>query len=60
MSVSNSDRTSPRALIIGGSVGGLFTATVLRAIGWQVDIFERSPHERLCCTNPGRSGSRLG
>lgn len=45
MSFSNSHRTSPRALIIGGSVGGLFTATVLRAIGWQVDIFERSPHE---------------
>ncbi|MXN30511.1 FAD binding domain-containing protein [Delftia sp. CH05] len=37
--------TQPRALIIGGSLGGLFTATTLRAAGWDVDIFERSPHE---------------
>lgn len=35
----------PRALVIGGSLGGLFTATTLRAIGWDVDIFERSPNE---------------
>ncbi|MCW8277255.1 FAD-dependent monooxygenase [Pseudomonas sp. PCH199] len=33
----------PKALVIGGSLGGLFTATALRAIGWQVDVFERSP-----------------
>ncbi|WP_223488946.1 FAD binding domain-containing protein [Pseudomonas sp. A-RE-19] len=33
----------PKALIIGGSLGGLFAATALRAIGWQVDVFERSP-----------------
>ncbi|MDM8358411.1 FAD binding domain-containing protein [Pandoraea communis] len=45
MPVMHSDRNSPRAIIIGGSVGGLFTATALQAIGWQVDIFERSPHE---------------
>lgn len=36
--------TTPRALIIGGSLGGLFTAIALRRIGWRVDIFERSPH----------------
>ena len=35
----------PRALVIGGSLGGLFTATTLQAIGWRVDIFERSAHE---------------
>jgi len=35
---------APRALIIGGSLGGLFTAVSLRAIGWRVDVFERSPH----------------
>ena len=35
----------PRAIIIGGSLGGLFTATTLRAIGWEVEIFERSPNE---------------
>ena len=34
-----------RAVIIGGSLAGLFTGTLLRAIGWQVDIYERSPHE---------------
>ena len=31
-----------RALIIGGSLGGLFAAHMLRAIGWQADVFERS------------------
>lgn len=35
----------PRALVIGGSLGGLFAATTLRATGWEVDVFERSPHE---------------
>jgi 2-polyprenyl-6-methoxyphenol hydroxylase-like FAD-dependent oxidoreductase len=35
---------TPRALIIGGSLGGLATAVALRAIGWRVDVFERSPH----------------
>lgn len=33
----------PKALVIGGSLGGLFAATALRVIGWHVDIFERSP-----------------
>jgi 2-polyprenyl-6-methoxyphenol hydroxylase-like FAD-dependent oxidoreductase len=32
----------PRALIIGGSVGGLFAAHLLRATGWDVAIYERS------------------
>jgi 2-polyprenyl-6-methoxyphenol hydroxylase-like FAD-dependent oxidoreductase len=36
---------SPKALVIGGSLGGLFAATALRAIGWQVDVFERSPRQ---------------
>lgn len=45
MSTTRTTNTQPRALIIGGSLGGLFTATTLRAIGWQVEIFERSPHE---------------
>jgi 2-polyprenyl-6-methoxyphenol hydroxylase-like FAD-dependent oxidoreductase len=30
-----------RALIVGGSVGGLFAAHLLEAIGWEVDVFER-------------------
>lgn len=35
----------PRALIIGGSLSGLFAATCLRAIGWEVEVFERSASE---------------
>jgi 2-polyprenyl-6-methoxyphenol hydroxylase-like FAD-dependent oxidoreductase len=31
-----------RALIIGGSVGGLFAAHLLRSIGWDVLVFERN------------------
>jgi 2-polyprenyl-6-methoxyphenol hydroxylase-like FAD-dependent oxidoreductase len=34
--------SQPRALIIGGSVGGLFAAHLLRSIGWDVLVFERS------------------
>jgi 2-polyprenyl-6-methoxyphenol hydroxylase-like FAD-dependent oxidoreductase len=34
-----------RAIIIGGSMSGLFTAAFLRRIGWDVDVFERSPVE---------------
>lgn len=37
-----SPNAAPRALIIGGSLSGLFTAITLRKIGWRVDIFERS------------------
>jgi 2-polyprenyl-6-methoxyphenol hydroxylase-like FAD-dependent oxidoreductase len=32
----------PRALVVGGSVGGLFAAHMLRSIGWDVVVFERS------------------
>ncbi|WP_066742388.1 FAD binding domain-containing protein [Cupriavidus sp. D384] len=35
----------PRAIIIGGSLGGLFNAICLRKIGWDVQVFERSPQE---------------
>jgi 2-polyprenyl-6-methoxyphenol hydroxylase-like FAD-dependent oxidoreductase len=31
-----------RALVIGGSVGGLFAAALLREIGWDVAVFEKS------------------
>jgi 2-polyprenyl-6-methoxyphenol hydroxylase-like FAD-dependent oxidoreductase len=34
-----------RALIIGGSLGGLFAAHMLRAAGWQADVFERSTED---------------
>lgn len=32
----------PRALVIGGSLGGLFAANLLRTIGWDVVVFERT------------------
>jgi 2-polyprenyl-6-methoxyphenol hydroxylase-like FAD-dependent oxidoreductase len=31
-----------RAIIIGGSISGLFSAAFLRQIGWDVDVYERS------------------
>jgi 2-polyprenyl-6-methoxyphenol hydroxylase-like FAD-dependent oxidoreductase len=40
-----STSASGKALIIGGSLGGLFMATLLRASGWEVDVFERSAAE---------------
>jgi 2-polyprenyl-6-methoxyphenol hydroxylase-like FAD-dependent oxidoreductase len=39
------DSTQQRAVIVGGSLSGLFTAAALRAIGWKVDVFEQSPNE---------------
>ncbi len=33
------------AIVIGGSLGGLFTGNMLRKAGWQVDIYERSAHD---------------
>jgi 2-polyprenyl-6-methoxyphenol hydroxylase-like FAD-dependent oxidoreductase len=30
------------ALVIGGSLGGLFAASLLRAVGWSATVFERS------------------
>ena len=34
-----------KAIVIGGSVGGLFAAAMLRTTGWTVDVFEQSPVE---------------
>src|SRR5205807_1962588 len=34
-----------RALIIGGSLGGMFAAHLLRQAGWRVDVFERSAED---------------
>jgi 2-polyprenyl-6-methoxyphenol hydroxylase-like FAD-dependent oxidoreductase len=34
-----------RAIVIGGSMSGLFSAAFLRRIGWDVDVYERSPVE---------------
>ncbi|WEJ74860.1 FAD binding domain-containing protein [Pseudomonas sp. PSE14] len=38
-------QTPRRALVIGGSLAGLFVGNLLRRIGWSVDIFERSAHD---------------
>jgi 2-polyprenyl-6-methoxyphenol hydroxylase-like FAD-dependent oxidoreductase len=35
----------PRAIVIGGSVGGLFAANLLRAIGWESIVFERASED---------------
>ncbi|MGD2180754.1 FAD binding domain-containing protein [Lusitaniella coriacea] len=32
-----------KAIVIGGSLSGLFTGVLLRSVGWEVDIYERSP-----------------
>ncbi|WP_181448441.1 FAD binding domain-containing protein [Paraburkholderia phytofirmans] len=35
----------PKAIIVGGSLGGLFAANLLTRNGWDVDVFERVPEE---------------
>jgi 2,6-dihydroxypyridine 3-monooxygenase len=32
-----------QAAVVGGSIGGLTAALLLRDVGWDVDVFERSP-----------------
>jgi len=34
-------RLKRRALIVGGSLGGLFAANLLHDLGWQVDVYEK-------------------
>jgi 2-polyprenyl-6-methoxyphenol hydroxylase-like FAD-dependent oxidoreductase len=41
----SSSRRKRRAVIIGGSMSGLFSAAFLRRIGWDCDVYERSPME---------------
>lgn len=36
-------RRQPRAIVIGGSIGGLFAGNMLVRAGWHVDLFERVP-----------------
>jgi 2-polyprenyl-6-methoxyphenol hydroxylase-like FAD-dependent oxidoreductase len=33
---------APRVVVVGGSLGGLFHAIALRAIGCEVEVFEKS------------------
>ena len=42
---SSPRRAKRRAIIIGGSMSGLFTAAFLRQIGWDADVYERSSVE---------------
>jgi 2-polyprenyl-6-methoxyphenol hydroxylase-like FAD-dependent oxidoreductase len=42
---TSSRRRNRRAVIIGGSMSGLFSAAFLRQIGWDVDVYERSSVE---------------
>src|SRR5215468_11623359 len=44
-----------RAIIIGGSMSGLFSAAFLRQIGWDVDVYERS-HVELVGRGAGITG----
>ena len=39
--------TERRAIVVGGSIAGLFIAAFLRRIGWYVDIYERSSIELI-------------
>ena len=34
-----------RAAVVGGSIGGLFSALLLRELGFTVDVFERTPEQ---------------
>src|SRR6516225_4312471 len=40
-------RRTRRAIVIGGSLAGLFVAAFLRRVGWEVDIYERSSIELI-------------
>jgi 2-polyprenyl-6-methoxyphenol hydroxylase-like FAD-dependent oxidoreductase len=39
--------SKPRALIIGGSLGGLIAAHLLRSVGWDAVIFERNAEDLI-------------
>jgi 2-polyprenyl-6-methoxyphenol hydroxylase-like FAD-dependent oxidoreductase len=43
--ITANDPKKRRALIVGGSLGGLFAGNLLRRSGWDVDIFERSSRD---------------
>jgi 2-polyprenyl-6-methoxyphenol hydroxylase-like FAD-dependent oxidoreductase len=43
--MENQASAAKQAVVIGGSLGGLFAGLLLRSIGWDVDIYERSPHD---------------
>ena len=46
MEITEQSRARP-AIVIGGSIAGLFVGAFLRRIGWRVDIYERSSIELI-------------
>src|SRR6266851_8987826 len=38
----NGNGTTPKVIVVGGSLGGLFNAIALRSLGFEVDVFEKS------------------
>src|SRR6201982_194536 len=45
MTRTNGSSIPRRAIVIGGSLSGLFAASLLRKAGWQTDVYERSDVE---------------
>lgn len=45
MTRTNGQSSPPRAIVIGGSMSGLFAASLLRKAGWEADVYERSDVE---------------
>jgi 2-polyprenyl-6-methoxyphenol hydroxylase-like FAD-dependent oxidoreductase len=43
--MKNQASAAKQAVVIGGSLGGLFAGLLLRSIRWDVDIYERSPRD---------------
>jgi 2-polyprenyl-6-methoxyphenol hydroxylase-like FAD-dependent oxidoreductase len=43
--MSSASTRARRALVIGGSLGGLFAAHLLRSAGWDAVVFERNPED---------------
>src|SRR5436189_904696 len=44
-SAAHPSEMKSRAVIIGGSLGGLFAANLRADLGWEVDVFERVPDD---------------
>src|SRR5271155_3566103 len=38
----NGTGTTPKVVVVGGSLGGLFNAIALRTLGCEVEVFEKS------------------
>ena len=47
--------TAPKAIVIGGGIGGLAAAVALRKVGMAVTVFERTPE--ICDVDAGLSNA---